>query len=115
MLSVQEVVTESAQTETRKRPRTEMGTAASPERRVEYSPSRSRSQSPRSRGARSPDRETPRSGRDDNVGSIFVGNLPIDITERKLREFFDKYGRILSVKVCQFLPALAHQACSSVA
>lgn len=64
------------------------------------SPSRSRSLSPRSRGPRSPDRETPRSGgREENIGSIFVGNLPVDITDRKLKEYFSEYGTILSVKV----------------
>ena len=64
------------------------------------SPSRSRSHSPRSRGPRSPDRETPRSGgREENIGSIFVGNLPVDITDRRLKEYFSEYGTILSVKV----------------
>ena len=86
------------QAETRKRSRTETE-MASPHR-YGRSPSRSRSLSPRSRGARSPDRETPRSGgREENVGSIFVGNLPVDISDRRLREFFSEYGTILSVKV----------------
>ncbi len=86
-------------TETRKRARSETGMASPETRRVIYSPSRSRSLSPRGRDRRSPDRETPRGSREDNPGTIFVGNLPVDVTDRRLREFFDNYGRVSTVKV----------------
>lgn len=49
------------------------------------------------------DRETPRDrssgGRDDNVGTMFVGNLNHETTERRLRDFFEAHGRVLSAKV----------------
>ncbi len=65
--------------------------------------SASLSQSPRSRAGRSPDRETPRGGdadgREDTAGTIFVGNLNHETSERRLREFFEEYGRVLSTKV----------------
>ena len=71
--------------------------------------SASRSPSPRSRTGRSIDRDTPRehhggggASRDDNVGTIFVGNLNRDTSERRLREYFDTYGRVLSAKVPLF-------------
>ncbi len=58
---------------------------------------------PRSRAGRSPDRETPRAGdgdgRDETGGTIFVGNLNHETTERRLREYFETYGRVLSTKV----------------
>ena len=72
--------------------------------------SASPSPSPRSRTGRSVDRDTPRehhggggASRDDNVGTIFVGNLNRDTSERRLREYFDTYGRVLSAKVPFFL------------
>lgn len=58
---------------------------------------------PRSRAGRSPDRETPRAGdgdgRDETGGTIFVGNLNHETTERRLRDYFETYGRVLSTKV----------------
>ena len=76
--------------------------------------SASPSPSPRSHRGRSVDRETPReqhhqphgggnNPRDDNVGTIFVGNLHRELSERRLREYFDSYGRVLSAKVPIFL------------
>jgi hypothetical protein len=75
--------------------------------------SASPSPSPRLHRGRSVDRETPREqhhphgggARDDNVGTIFVGNLHRELSERRLREYFDTYGRVLSAKVrsCFFL------------
>jgi hypothetical protein len=64
--------------------------------------SASPSRSPPSRAGRSPDRETPRGGDGDDGaggGTIFVGNLNHDTSERRLRDFFESYGRVLSTKV----------------
>lgn len=59
--------------------------------------SASPSPSPRSRGGRSVDRDA--KARDDNVGTMFVGNLNHETSERRLRDFFETYGRVLSAKV----------------
>lgn len=76
------------------------GSPSAARRSMSASPSTS---PPRSRAGRSPTRETPRTGDDDreeNAGTIFVGNLNHETTERRLREYFETYGRVLSTKVC---------------
>eukprot|EP00884_Botryococcus_braunii_P010321 jgi/Botrbrau1/19290/Bobra.0073s0033.1 len=63
--------------------------AASPKARRSYSRSRS---PPPSREYREP-------GGEENVGTVFVGNLSHDTSEKTLREFFEQYGRVLEAKV----------------
>jgi RNA recognition motif-containing protein len=70
--------------------------AASPKARRSYSRSRS---PPPSREYRDP-------GGEENVGTVFVGNLSHDTSEKTLREFFEQYGRVLEAKVIEWFLCL---------
>jgi RNA recognition motif-containing protein len=36
-----------------------------------------------------------------DLRSIFVGNLPLDVTNETLRDLFDRFGRVISANVFQ--------------
>jgi RNA recognition motif-containing protein len=38
-------------------------------------------------------------GGEENIGTVFVGNLNHETTEKALRDFFEQYGRVLETKV----------------
>ena len=79
----------------RKRPRPPSDSTP-PRRSASRSRSRSRSRDRHHHG----DRPFPREDtRENNYGTIFVGNISHDTNENTLRDFFETYGRVASAKV----------------
>ena len=89
----------------RKRPRPPSDSTP-PRRSASRSRSRSRS---RDRTFHHGDRHFPREDtRENNYGTIFVGNISHDTNENTLRDFFETYGRVASAKVRLRMDCLPH-------
>lgn len=87
----------------RKRPRLPSDTTP-PRRSGSRSRSRSRSRD-RSGAFHHGDRHFSREDtRENNYGTIFVGNISHDTNENTLRDFFEAYGRVASAKVRPCMP-----------